>query len=43
MEYVDLSTIDFWGTKFKDDEALGDGDMDYVQQDCEGTWLDVDK
>ena len=44
MECVDLSTIvDFEGTKCKDDEAIGDGNMDYVRRDCEGTWLDVDK
>ena len=44
LEYADLSTIlDFQGKKCKDYEAIGDGEMDYVQQDCEGTWLDVDK
>ena len=44
MEYVDLSTIvEFERTQCKDDEAIVDGDMDYVWQDCEGTWLDVDK
>lgn len=38
LEYVDLSIIvDFEGTKYKDDEAIGDGDMDYVRRDCEGT------
>ena len=42
MEYADLSSVaDFEGTKCKVDEAIGDGGMDYVQQDCEGTWLDV--
>ena len=44
MEYADLSTIvDFQGKNGKDDEAIGDGDMDYVRQDCKDTWLDVDK
>ena len=44
MKYANLSTIvDYQGTKCKYDEAIGDGDMDYVRQDCEGTWLDVDK
>ena len=38
----DLSSVaNFEGTKRKEDEAIGDGGMDYVQQDCEGTWLDV--
>jgi hypothetical protein len=44
LEYVDLSSVvDSEGTKLKDDEATVDGDMNYVRQDCEGTWLDVDK
>ena len=44
MEYVDLSIIvDFEGGKCKDDEVIGDSDMDYVWQDCETTWLHVDK
>ena len=25
----------------KEDEAIGDGGMDYLQQYCEGTWLNV--
>ena len=30
------------GQNAKDDEAIiGDGGMDYVRQDCEGTWFDV--
>ena len=33
----------FEWTKCKDDEAIGDDDMDYVRQDSKGTWLDVDK
>lgn len=37
----DLEYADFEGTKCKEDEAVGDGGMDYVRQDCEGTWLDV--
>ena len=42
LEYADLSSVAYFeGTKFKEDEAIGDGGMDYVQQDCEGTWLDV--
>ena len=44
LEYAYLSTIeDFQGTKCKDDEAIRDGDMDYVRQYCEGKWLDVHK
>ena len=44
MEYAYLSSVaDFEGTKYKDDEVVGDGDMDYVRNDCEGTWLEVDK
>lgn len=44
LEYPYLSSVaDFEGTKCKDDEAIGDGDMDYVKKDCEGTWLLVDK
>ena len=44
LEYAYLSAVvEFHGTKCKDNEAIGDGDMDYVQQDCEVTWLDVDK
>ena len=42
LEYANLSSVaDFEGTKCKEDEAIGDGSMDYVRQDCEGTWLDV--
>ena len=42
MEYADLSRVaNFEGMKWKEDEAIGDGGMDYVQQDCEGIWLDV--
>ena len=42
LEYVDLSSIaDFEGMKCKEDENIGDGGMDYVQQYCEGAWLDV--
>ena len=42
LEYADLSSyVDFEGKKCKDDEVVGDGDMDYVRQDCKGTWLDV--
>jgi hypothetical protein len=42
LEYADLSSVaDFEGTKWKEDEAIGDGGMDYVRKDCEGTWLDV--
>ena len=42
LEYADLSSVaDFEGTKWKDDEDIGDGGMDYVWQDSEGTWLDV--
>ena len=42
LDYADLSSVvDFEGTKCKEDEAIGDGGMDYVRQDCEGTWLDV--
>ena len=42
LEYADLSSVaDFEGTKCKEDEAIGDGAMHYVRQDCEGTWLDV--
>ncbi len=40
LDYADLSSVaDFEVTKCKDDEAVGDGDMDYVQKDYEGTWL----
>ena len=42
LEYAYLSTVpEFKGTKCKEDEAIGDGGMDYVRQDCEGTWLDI--
>ena len=42
MEYAYLSSVAYFeGMKCKEDESLGDGGMDYVQQDCEGTWLDV--
>ena len=44
LEYAYLSTIvHFQGTTCKDDEGIGDGDMDYVRKYCECTWLDVDK
>ena len=44
LEYADISSVvDFDGKQWKDDEVVGDGDMDYVRQDCERTWLDVDK
>ena len=44
LKYANLSTVVYFqGSKCKDDEAIGDGDMDYVRQDCEGTWLHVDK
>ena len=44
LEYANLSIVeDFEGIKFKYDEAIGDGDMDYLQQECEGIWLDIDK
>jgi hypothetical protein len=44
LKYAYLSSIvDFEGTKCKDDEATADGDMDYVRQDCEETWLNADK
>jgi hypothetical protein len=44
LEYAYLSTVGYFeGTKCNDDEAIGDGDMEFVQQDCEGTCLDVDK
>jgi len=43
LEYADLSIVsDFEGTKCKDDEVVDDGELNYVQQDCKGTWLDVD-
>ena len=40
LEYAYLSSVAcFERTKCKDDEAIiGDGGMDYVRQDCEGTW-----
>ena len=42
LECVDLSSVaDFEGMKCKEDEAIVDGGMDYVRQDCESTWLDV--
>ena len=42
LEYEDLSSVaDFEGMKCKEDEAIVDGGMDYVQQYCEGAWLDV--
>ena len=42
LEYADLSSVAYFeGMKCKDDEAKHDGGMDYVRQDCEGTWLDV--
>ena len=44
LEYANLSIIvEFQGIKCKDDEAIGDVGMDYVRQDCEGAWLDVNK
>jgi len=44
LDYADLlSIVDFEGTKCKADEVVGNGYMDYVRHDCEGTWLDVDK
>ena len=37
-----LSSVSYFeGKKCKEDEAIGDGGMDYVRKDCEGTWLDV--
>ena len=43
LDYAYLSIgVDFQGTKCKDDEAIGDGEVDYVRQDYEGMWLDVD-
>ena len=42
LKYEYLSSIAYFeGTKCKEDEAIGDGGMDYVQQYCEGAWLDV--
>ena len=42
LEYEDLSSVAYFeGMKCKVDEAIGDVGMDYVRQDCEGTWLDV--
>ena len=42
LQYADLSSVAYFeGTKCKVDEAIGDGGMDYVRQDCECTWLDV--
>ena len=42
LDYAYLSSVAYFeGTKCKEDEAIGDGGMDYVRQDCEGTWLDV--
>ena len=42
LEYTDLSSVVYFeGMKCKVDEAIGDVGMDYVRQDCEGTWLDV--
>ena len=36
LEYADLSSVaDFEGMKCKEDEAIGDGGMDFVHQDCE--------
>ena len=42
LEYANLSSVvDFEDKKCKDDEVVSDGDMDYIRQYCEGTWLDV--
>ena len=44
LDYPYLSSVVYFeGTKCKDDEAIVDGDLNYVSWDCEGTWLDVDK
>ena len=44
LENADLlSIVEFDGTKCKNDEAIGYGDMDYVQQASEGTCINGDK